>query len=476
MSGLATLHWVASAVAERLLYSVGEGMALAVIVWVLLRVVPRRNSRTRFAVWFATLVSIAVLPFLSASSVGGPFVSGSSSSHASGSSQHALITVSGTWAVYIFLGWMAIALARLAQVVAGLVQLHTLRASSIALDHRVLGPDAGNLVAECRGVRGSSIMVSRCVDVPTAVGFLSPAIILPVWLAEETDPEELKYIVLHELAHLRRRDDWTNLAQKIVKAALFFHPGIWWIERRLSLDREMACDDAVLAQSGSPKGYAQCLARVAQKSFLRRQIALAQAAVSRVRQLSLRVAQILDVQRPRTTRLWKPAIPMVTVMAVLCAFSTTYLPQLVSFTADAPVGSAPAQLASHASDAMHPASIVNARSGIRAWDVALRSDNHDARATARRPSLAQTRARGALVAVPPHKPASQTPGELRTLATGYGTPEKSEPVIVQEEVLMVLTTFQSTSAGQQSRHVQVFWQLRVVAPTAAVPKVVPRKT
>ena len=148
--------------------------------------------------------------------------------------------------------------------------------------------------------------------------------------------EELKYILLHELAHLGRRDDWTNLAQKVLKALFFFLPSVWWIERRLSLDREMACDDAVLAHSGTPRGYAECLAHVAERSFLRRQIALAQAAVGRVRQLTTRVAMILDPNRPPATQLWKPAIPVVILLAGLSALPASFTPSLVNFADDAP--------------------------------------------------------------------------------------------------------------------------------------------
>jgi hypothetical protein len=172
--------------------------------------------------------------------------------------------------------------------------------------------------------------------VPTAIGFRNPAIILPTWMLETTPAEDLNYVLLHEVAHLRRRDDWTNLAQKILKAILFFLPSIWWIERRLSLDREMACDDAVLAHSGSPRGYAECLARVAERSFLRRQFALAQAAVGRVRQLTARVTMILDPDRPRATQLWKPAVPFVMVLAGLCGLPASFTPELVRFADRAP--------------------------------------------------------------------------------------------------------------------------------------------
>jgi hypothetical protein len=96
----------------------------------------------------------------------------------------------------------------------------------------------------------------------------------------------------------------------------------------------MACDEAVLAQSCSPRLYAQCLARLAEKTMMRRKLALAQGIVNRVRQLSLRVAQILDADRPTGTRLWKPAVSLVMLAAVLCGFSAWSLPSLISFESD----------------------------------------------------------------------------------------------------------------------------------------------
>ena len=87
-------------------------------------------------------------------------------------------------------------------------------------------------------------------------------------------------------------------------------------------------------------GYAECLARVAERSFLRRQIALAQAAVGRVRQLTARVTRILDPDRPRATQLWKPAVPVVMVVALLCAVPASFTPELVGFADDAPTAKA----------------------------------------------------------------------------------------------------------------------------------------
>ena len=136
---------------------------------------------------------------------------------------------------------------------------------------------------------------------------------------------------------MRRWDDWTNLAQQIVKALFFFHPAVWWIERKIALEREMACDDAVLAETESPREYAECLAHLAEMSFVQRGIALAQALIGRIAQTSERVAQILDVNRPKgNARAWKPVISAVVGVGVLCSVLTARAPELVGFDKGTP--------------------------------------------------------------------------------------------------------------------------------------------
>jgi bla regulator protein blaR1 len=321
------------AAVQAMFYCLAEGTVLAGLVWLLLRLVPRRNSGTRFAIWFSTLVAMVLLPFL------GAFPR----STAMAQPGHG-ITISNSVAYGLFYGWLAIAGIGLARVAIGLWQLRRLRKSCVEIDPLALSSESQKVVEQ---FRSSSVAIcsSSRLEVPTAIGLFKPAIVVPSWLISEATPAELEHILLHELAHLRRRDDWTNLAQKIVKAVLFFHPLVWWIERRLTLDREIACDDAVLAQTASPDLYAKCLTHIAEKSFVRRQIALAQAAVSRVRQLSLRVEQILQPRRPATTRLWKPAVPLVTLFAVICMFAAWRTPRLLSFAGDAATPSAPVAMA-----------------------------------------------------------------------------------------------------------------------------------
>ncbi|MBZ5506280.1 MAG: M56 family metallopeptidase [Acidobacteriia bacterium] len=440
------LHGIAVAASERLLYSAVAGTLLAVAVWSLLQLFPKRDSRTSFAVWFSTLLATAILPLLSVHSDG---------TGATQSTPHALVTVSASWAWYIFLAWAILALAGLARVAVATLQVRRLRAETAPVDMNGLPADVRVLIEEFQQSRPVSLLISRRLEVPTAIGFRKPAIILPAWLLESTPAEELKYILLHELAHLSRRDDWTNLTQKILKALMFFLPSVWWIERRLSMDREVACDDAVLARSGTPRGYAECLARVAERSFLRRQLALAQAAVGRMRQLTTRVAMILDPDRPRMTRFWKPAIPAVIVLTALCALPASFTPSLVSF-AD---GSANAQelLAQTHHEAepqlMQPQIVPANANGqaVHVVEASLRMNNNvapSARNGVRplRRNTARTRP------APVRK--TLDPAPLMEIARNQLV-EPQEYVTVREEMYFVVT--QQTPSGEQQR-----WQVHLV--------------
>lgn len=369
MTFIPGLHSIASIAFERLLYSLAEGSLLAMAIALVVRFVPQKSSRNTFVIWFSALLASALLPLLGLR-WGGEFGATASS--------RAVVTIPISVALYASLVWLVVVVAGLTRVLAGVLQLRRLREGCRTILAEQLGPELAKIVEEFKRVRSVSILISPRVQVPTAIGFFKPAVLVPEWMIAEGPCDELKHVVLHELAHLRRRDDWTNLVQKIVGAALFFHPGVWWMQRELSLHREMACDDAVLAQTANPRIYAECLAHVAEKSFLRRQIALAQAAVSRMRQLTRRVNRILDPNRRSATQVWKPAIPAVATLALLSGISGSWAPSLVNVDD----GSKSASV-SPALKANSPAPVVSATAagdripGLQAWPVQMKSSAHD---------------------------------------------------------------------------------------------------
>jgi beta-lactamase regulating signal transducer with metallopeptidase domain len=314
---------VSQIVASRGLNTFLEGLGLAGLSWGVLRVFGTRSSMTRFAVWFSTLLVIAGLPLLSRTT--SPLL-------ASGSHIPAL-TLSGNWAAALFAAWALIATGLLVRL--GLSLLHV---SALRRDCREIDANAYPALMEVseRQSRRVKLLVSDDVRIPTALGFFRPAVVLPSWTLHDLSADELQIILLHELAHLRRWDDWTNLAQKFVKALFFFHPAVWWIDNRLALEREVACDDMVLEQTAHARTYAASLVSiaekvVAQKMRMGRARALAQSALGRVREVSHRVAQILDSKRERTNHGWRPALAMIGTLTAITVGGMPYAPQLISF-------------------------------------------------------------------------------------------------------------------------------------------------
>lgn len=340
-------HFVAQMSVERLLNCVVDGTVIALFAWALLRLVGRRNSGTRFAVWFCTLLAIVVAPFVESSVRG----------HAA-SSVVAAFTIPGSWSIYLFYAWAAIAAVGLARVAVGLIHLRKIRKSCVPVDPAGIDPVIAQTLMEFCSVRPVELRASDTLRVPTAVGFFRAAVVLPGWAIADLSPAELHAVVLHELAHLRRWDDWTNLTQKLLRALFFFHPAVWFVESRLSLEREMACDDIVLAQTSNPRAYAECLVSLAEKNLWQRGVALAQAAVGRMRQTTLRVLQILDVRRPKAVGVWKPAPWLVAGFSVVCLAGAEHAPRLVAFAT--PAAAPMAEAASYAIDSSYLAPVVPA--------------------------------------------------------------------------------------------------------------------
>jgi beta-lactamase regulating signal transducer with metallopeptidase domain len=326
------LHSIARIFSERLLGSLAGGILLVLIAWIALRLVAGQSSRTRFAVWFATLLGVAVLPAIGRWDLSGKIAPGNAP----------LLRLPESWALYIFAGWALIALVSLARIVVGLFQLRRVRRTCTPVDPVVLDPAVRGALTEFQRTQPVTLRTSTHVRVPAAIGFRRPTVVVPDWCLRDLAPQELHAVILHELEHLRRRDDWTNLFQRIVGAVLFFHPAVWFLKSRLALEREMACDDAVIAATANPRAYARCLVSLAEKSYLRRGVALAQAAVTRMQEMTARVSQILAADRPAPSSTWKPALYIVGLVTCFSGAMIAVAPQFVAFQNAAPAALAEA--------------------------------------------------------------------------------------------------------------------------------------
>ena len=117
-------------------------------------------------------------------------------------------------------------------------------------------------VEETMGAHGRiTLMISQEPMAPGVFGVWRPRLIWPERLSERLKDEHIEAIFAHELKHARRRDNLTAALHMVVEAAFWFYPMVWWIERRMVEERELACDEAVMETGSTPRVYAESLVR-----------------------------------------------------------------------------------------------------------------------------------------------------------------------------------------------------------------------
>jgi beta-lactamase regulating signal transducer with metallopeptidase domain len=124
---------------------------------------------------------------------------------------------------------------------------------------RALQATLGRLRERLRVSCPVQLMQSAALAVPTALGAIRPVILLPVCAAAGLCPEAIEALLAHELAHIRRHDYLVNLLQTAVETLLFYHPAVWWVSRRIRVERENCCDDLAVMATGDPRAYARAL-------------------------------------------------------------------------------------------------------------------------------------------------------------------------------------------------------------------------
>ncbi len=309
-----------SATATAALFSaIWQGTILAGGVVLSLRLLPGLSPASRSAIWLNVFVLLALLHLV-------PAFTGST---AGGEGSTAPFEFDLRWSLAIAGLWATLSLWRATQLILGAIHLQRVARSATPI-----AVDAGlqTLLQTAPDGRIAELCVSDEIARPGVLGFFRPRILVPPALIQNLSTQELQQVVLHEMEHLRRADDWTNLLQKIALVLFPLNPVLLWVERRLCVERELACDDRVLLSNGQRKAYAICLTRLAEYSMVRRSLALVLGAWERRPELVRRVQRIL--RRPAESMNSKAAMAATTgliVGALGCAIGLARSPQLVSF-------------------------------------------------------------------------------------------------------------------------------------------------
>ncbi|WP_448212654.1 M56 family metallopeptidase [Colwellia sp. MEBiC06753] len=111
--------------------------------------------------------------------------------------------------------------------------------------------------------RAPKLIISLTAQVPMALGWLKPTVLMPAQMLLGLSQEQLEMLILHELAHIKRYDYLINFLQTLIEILLFFHPAVLWISKQMRQEREYCSDDIAVHHSGSPIAYAHTLADTA---------------------------------------------------------------------------------------------------------------------------------------------------------------------------------------------------------------------
>ena len=217
-----------------------------------------------------------------------------------------------------------------------------------------------SLLSECAArlrLRRSVRLLRSCEhSMPMALGTRRPAILIPA--TGDTWPEDRRQaVLLHELAHVARRDCLTQMLAHVACTMYWFHPGAWWVARRMRTERELACDDRVIAAGARASDYAGHLLEIAYSLGSYRAPALA-VSMARRRQLESRLRSVLDVGRNRNV----PALAVRAAAALIAA-------ALVLPLAGASLRTVAAE-ASSVGDVRQPAQL--AAPELKSWDSLFR--------------------------------------------------------------------------------------------------------
>jgi beta-lactamase regulating signal transducer with metallopeptidase domain len=165
-----------------------------------------------------------------------------------------------TWMPVLFVVWLVgVALLTL-RLLTGWLWVQRLKSHATVPAASVVGDMAARLARRLHITRTVTFLESALVDVPTVIGWLRPVVLVPASALAGLSPSQLEAILAHELAHIRRHDYLVNLLQTLVETLLFYHPAVWWLSRRIRIEREHCCDDLAVSLCGDPVSYARALA------------------------------------------------------------------------------------------------------------------------------------------------------------------------------------------------------------------------
>ncbi len=169
------------------------------------------------------------------------------------------LSATASWPLWLAIAWLAGSALAALRVLLGLGWLRGLLRRSQPWTDPVWQARVADLSRRLGLVRGVSLRMAHQLATPVTAGWLKPVVLMPAALVTGMPADLLQALLAHELAHVRRHDFLVNLLQHFAQTLLFFHPSVWWLSRRLRIERERVADELAATLIGSPLPLARAL-------------------------------------------------------------------------------------------------------------------------------------------------------------------------------------------------------------------------
>jgi beta-lactamase regulating signal transducer with metallopeptidase domain len=262
-----------------LLHFLWQGVLIALVAALLLRISRQAKPQIRYAIACIALLLCFMLPLAStwhsisldgqsdiASQIPQTIVnvnvadSRTFSSNALQASLHGQIP-------WIVIAWSLGCAFFSLRMALGLSWIANARRHSLANTDASLQAKLNLLAIQFELPRRIRLLICNDIDSPVTAGWWKPIVLVPAALATRLTPDLIEALLAHELAHIKRHDYVINLGQSAIEAVLFFHPAVWWLSKQIRIERENIADDMAAEVLGEPRQLAEALAALNEFQF-----------------------------------------------------------------------------------------------------------------------------------------------------------------------------------------------------------------
>lgn len=319
-----------------LLHSLWQGLILVVLSGIAIQLTKKTRAVVRYNILttlFFAFFFVSCLTFIySYERIGGPAgnftppvieniaggidngnVNGSQGSFISG-----IIAAINQYSYIIITVWLAFVFIRCFQLIISVARLERMRSVHTFPISAFWDARIQELSRKMNITSRVTLRLSKMVNVPCVVGFFKPTILIPFSLLSGLTQQQIEAILIHELAHIRRRDFYVNILQGVVGVIYFFNPALIWVSAQIRKERENCCDDIVLQGTSDKATFIKAL--VSFQEYNMRIPNYAPALAGRKRPLLARIERMIT-----NTNKTLSSMEKLTLVSIICILSLSLL-------------------------------------------------------------------------------------------------------------------------------------------------------